>query len=57
MLCRFSAAGCFEFGGGDVVEGLGAAFKEEVVEFFWTVKAQGAELCRDGEGDHEVWDF
>lgn len=39
------------------MEGLGAAFKEEVVEFFWTVKAQGAELCRDGEGDHEVWDF
>ena len=46
----------FEFGSGDVVEGLGAGFEEEAVEFFWTVKAQGAELLWYCEGDHEVRD-
>ncbi len=46
----------FEFGAGDVMQGGGAAFEEEVVEDFGLVEAQGAELCRDGEGDHEVRD-
>jgi len=47
---------CFEFGCGDVVEGGGAAFEEELVEGFGLVKAEGAELIGDGEGDHEVRD-
>lgn len=34
----------FEFGAGDVMQGLGTAFEEEAVEFLWTVKAQGSEL-------------
>ena len=46
----------FEFGAGDVVQGLGAAFEEEVVECFGLVEADGAKLFRDGEGDHEVRD-
>jgi len=46
----------FEFGAGDVVQGGGAAFEEEVVECFGLVEAAGAELRRDGEGDHEVRD-
>jgi hypothetical protein len=41
----------FELGAGDVVQGGGAAFEEEVVEGFWLVEAEGAELLWDGEGD------
>ena len=44
--------GCFEFCGGDVVEGLGGAFEEEGVEGFGLMMAEGAELLGDGEGDH-----
>jgi len=46
----------FELGAGDVVQGGGAAFEEEVVEDFGLMEAQGTELLRDGEGDHEVRD-
>ena len=56
MPCRFSAAGGVEFGGGDVVEGLGGAFEEEVVEDLGLMKAEGTQLCRDGKGDEEVRD-
>ena len=51
---RLSAA---EFGGGDVMEGLGAAFEEEVVEFFGPVEAEAAKFCGNGEGDEEVRDL
>ena len=44
----------FEFGSGDVMEGLGATFEEKVVEGFGLVEAKGAKLFRDGKGDHEV---
>ena len=43
----------FEFGAGDVMQGLSAAFEEEVVECFGLVEAAGAELRRDGEGRRE----
>lgn len=46
----------FVFGGGDVVEGGGAAFKEEVVEFFGAMEAEAAELPGDGKGDEKVRD-
>ena len=47
-------SGGIEFGVGDVVEGLGGAFEEEVVEDFGLMKTEGAEFLRDGEGDEEV---
>lgn len=46
----------FEFGAGDVMQGGGAAFEEKMVEDFWLVEAEAAELFGDGEGDHEVRD-
>ena len=55
--CRFSAAWGFELCCAEVVEGLGGAFEEEVVEFFRTVKAQVSEFAWDGEGHHEVRDI
>lgn len=39
------------------MEGLGTAFKEEVIEDFGLVKAQAAELLWDGVGHHEVRSF
>lgn len=48
--------GCFKSGGGDVVEGLGAAFEEKVVKFLGMAEAEGAELRGDREGDEEVRD-
>ena len=46
----------FEFGSGDVMEGLGATFEEKVVEGFGLVEAENSKLFGDCEGDHEVRD-
>ena len=46
----------FEFGAGDVMEGLGATFEEKVIEGFGLVEAENSKLFGDGEGDHEVRD-
>jgi hypothetical protein len=46
----------FEFGAGDVGEGLGGGLEEEIVEDLGLVKAQGAEFLGNGEGDEEVRD-
>ena len=46
----------FEFGAGDVAEGLGTGFEEEAVEDFWLMKAEGAELFWYRKSDHEVRD-
>lgn len=44
----------FELGTGNVMQGGGAAFEEKMVEDSGLVEAEGAQLRRDGEGDHEV---
>ena len=46
----------FEFSTGDVMQGGGTAFEKEVIEDFGLMEAKGAQLRRNGEGDHKVRD-